>query len=52
VDQLGPVETSHIGGLFVRYNTERWGYFSLRQRMHLGASVVSSTSYFSYGIRF
>lgn len=52
VDQVGPWQASHIGGLFARWSTERWGYFSLRQRMHIGSAVLSSTSFVTWGVSF
>lgn len=52
VDQVGPWQASHIGGLFARWSTDRWGYFSLRQRMHIGSAVLSSTSFVTWGVSF
>jgi len=52
VDQVGPWEASHIGGLFFRWSTDRWGYFSFRERVHIGSAVLSSTSYLTWGVSF
>lgn len=52
VDQVGPWEASHIGGLFFRWSMERWGYLSFRERVHIGSSVMSSTSYLTWGVSF
>ena len=52
VDQVGPWEASHIAGLYARWATRDWGYFSVRQRMHIGSAILSSTTFFTYGISF
>jgi hypothetical protein len=52
VDQVGPWEASHIGGMFFRWSTDRWGYVSLRERVHIGSAMLSSTSYVTWGVSF
>lgn len=52
VDQVGPWEASHIGGLFLRWSTDRWGYLSFLERVHVGSAVMSSTSYLTWGVSF
>ncbi|MBT5250898.1 MAG: hypothetical protein HOB33_10765 [Bacteroidetes Order II. Incertae sedis bacterium] len=52
VDMVGPRTFSHIAGLSARFSFKKWGYFSVRERTHIGSSLTSSTVYLNYGIRF
>ncbi|NQV71493.1 hypothetical protein HQ496_00115 [bacterium] len=52
VDVVGPLSLSHIAGVSARISTDHWGYFSIRQRTHIGSSITSATLFFNYGISF